>query len=179
MSTLYTIGHSTRSAEEFLELLRSREIEALVDVRRFPGSRRHPHFGKEELQQTLPAEGIAYHHRPDLGGRRSANKESENGFWRVAGFRAYADYLATSEFMDGLRFVEELAQTQRVVFMCAEAVPWRCHRQLIADALVARGHEVRHILSAERTDAHKLNPAARRRADGTLYYPDPAPTLPL
>lgn len=179
MPTLFTIGHSTRTADEFLELLRSAEIEALVDVRRFPGSRRYPHFSKEQLQLELPAAGIAYHHRADLGGRRLAEADSVNTFWRVAGFRAYADYLATAEFKTALAFLEALATSQRVAFMCAEAVPWRCHRQLIADALVARGHEVKHILSAHKLDTHKLNPAARKREDGTLYYPDPANTLAL
>jgi uncharacterized protein (DUF488 family) len=171
MNSLYTIGHSTRTWQEFLELLQSAEIRALVDVRRYPGSKRHPQFNRETLAETLAAADIDYYHAPDLGGRRESTEESVNAFWRNASFRAYADYMATQEFRDALQRVEALAERQRVAVMCAEAVPWRCHRQLIADALVARGHEVRHILSLTRADLHELSPAAVADAHGSLTYP--------
>jgi uncharacterized protein (DUF488 family) len=171
MSSIYTIGHSTRTSPEFLELLQSVEIRALVDVRRYPGSKRHPQFNREALAETLAAADVDYHHAPDLGGRREAAEDSANSFWRNASFRAYADYMATQEFRDALQRVEALAQRQRVAIMCAEAVPWRCHRQLIADALVARGHEVHHILSLARADTHELSAGAVRGAQGNLTYP--------
>jgi len=140
-----------------------------VDVRRFPGSRRHPHFGKEALRAGLVAAGISYRHEPDLGGRREPRPDSPNTAWRVAGFRGYADHMASREFQSALaRLVAEPHVPTAV--MCAEAVPWKCHRQLIADALVARGVEVVHLLGRGQRQAHVLNPAAALLGDGALVY---------
>src|SRR5690606_39960551 len=130
-------------------ILRAHGIRRLVDVRRYPGSRRHPHFSREALERSLPADGIAYEHERDLGGRRAPAPDSVNDAWRSASFRAYADYLQTAEFEAALGRLLAGADVPTAI-MCAEAVPWRCHRQLIADVLVARGHEVLDILSAER-----------------------------
>jgi uncharacterized protein (DUF488 family) len=177
LSTLYTIGHSTRSLEEFLELLDSHRIELLADVRRFPVSKRHPHFNREHLVRTLEPLGIGYEHMEALGGRRPTRKDSPNGAWREAGFRGYADYLATPEFTRAFDRLLDVAASRRTAYMCAEAVPWRCHRRLISDALVARGHEVLHILSAARLDAHQLNPNAVVSPDGVLTYPPEQPGL--
>ena len=140
----------------------------------YPGSRRHPHFSKDNLAITLPHAGIEYQHRPDLGGRRRGGADSANTFWRSASFRAYADYMDSPVFQHALDFLQALGATQRPAIMCAEAVPWQCHRQLIADALTARGVEVRHILSASSSQVHELNPGAAVRADRTLVYPAPA-----
>ena len=170
-----TVGHSTRTAEAFVDLLRAHGVTRLVDVRRFPGSRRHPQFGRDALRRTLADAGIAYEHEPDLGGRRSGEGggASPNAAWRNASFRAYADHMASPEFGAALARVVESARGERVAVMCAEAVPWRCHRQLIADALVARGLEVLHILAAERADAHALREEARVLPDGGVVYPGP------
>jgi uncharacterized protein (DUF488 family) len=171
MRRFYTIGHSTRSAAEFLDLLLGAAVQLLVDVRRYPGSRRHPHFNREPLRELLRPAGISYLHLPELGGRRTAVPASLNGFWRNASFRAYADYMSTPEFAAALRRLESLPAQQSPVLLCAEAVPWRCHRQLIADALVARGHEVQHILAAHRSERHALHPGARLNTEGSLVYP--------
>jgi uncharacterized protein (DUF488 family) len=174
MSVIHTVGHSTRSFAEFLALLQSAEINVLVDVRRFPASRRYPQFNRENLRQSLAEHGIEYVHEPDLGGRRESAEDSRNLFWRNASFRAYADYMSSSEFHSALERLLQAAQQKSVAVMCAEAVPWRCHRQLIADALVARGHEVRHILSESRSDLHELNPGAVVLAGGDVIYPGKA-----
>jgi uncharacterized protein (DUF488 family) len=170
---IHTIGHSTRPVAELVELLRSHGIEVLVDVRRFPGSRRNPQYGQEALARDLADAGIGYVHEPALGGRREPAPEgaSPNGYWRHAGFRGYADYMGTPEFRDALTRLRVLAAGRRCALMCAEAVPWRCHRQLIADALVAAGDDVVHIVGPGDARSHQLNPAARTRADGTLEYP--------
>ena len=172
-----TIGHSTRALAEFLALLAEFEAPTLVDVRRYPGSRRYPHFGGPALARALAEAGIGYVHEPDLGGRRDPAPDSVNTAWRVAAFRGYADHLASPEFRAGLERVIALASSEAgpPVIMCAEAVPWRCHRQLIADALVARGVAVRHILGPGQERAHELNPSARPGPDGVLVYPAPAP----
>ena len=166
---LYTIGHSTRPLEACLELLRREGIGALVDVRRFPGSRRHPQFASAALAAELGSAGIEYRHAHSLGGRRTPNPMSANVGWRNASFRAYADHIATPEFQDALDELIEVGQRIPTTVMCAEAVPWRCHRNLIADALVARGYEVRHILDAA-TTVHKLTSFGRIRA-GAVEYP--------
>ena len=171
--TIFTVGHSTRSWEEFVGILRAHGVRRLVDVRRYPGSRRHPHFSRESLKLSLPEQGIAYEHAVALGGRRSPAPDSPNGAWRSASFRAYADYLATTDFEDALAAVVAGADVPTAL-MCAEAVPWRCHRQLIADVLVAHGHEVLNILSADRADSHHLNPDARVSDSGTVTYPPAA-----
>lgn len=169
--TIFTVGHSTRTEDEFLEILRAHGIRRLVDVRRYPGSRRHPQFSRESLERTLPAHGIAYEHAPALGGRRTPAADSANDAWRSAGFRAYADYMATAEFENALAGVLAAAADAPTAIMCAEAVPWRCHRQLIADVLVAHGHDVQNILSAARAEPHRLNEHARIQPDGRLAYP--------
>jgi uncharacterized protein (DUF488 family) len=142
----------------------------LIDVRRYPGSRRFPHFGRDALAASLPAAGIEYVHESDLGGRRTPREDSPHTAWRSAAFRAYADHLESEEFRAALVRIEAAASAGRPCLMCAEAVPWRCHRQLIADALTARGGEVRHILSATRADRHAINPHARVLQDGRLVY---------
>lgn len=171
MSTIFTIGHSTRTAEEFAGLLENAGVRFLVDVRRYPGSRRYPHFNREKLQEFLGTRGIAYIHAPELGGRRETAADSKNGFWRNASFRAYADHMSSAEFQSAIERVEQIAASIPIAIMCAEAVPWRCHRQLISDALVARGHDVQHILSDRRTDAHEINQAAVVDARGQVTYP--------
>jgi len=173
--SVLTIGHSTRTLAELLGLLAEFEATTLVDVRRYPGSRRYPHFGGPALARSLAGAGIGYVHEPDLGGRRDPSPASVNTAWRVAAFRGYADHMASAEFRAGLERVLALAETARPVIMCAEAVPWRCHRQLIADALVSRGVAVRHILGPGQERAHELNPRARPGPDGVLVYPAAAP----
>jgi uncharacterized protein (DUF488 family) len=143
----------------------------VVDVRRYPASRRYPHFARDALAAALSAAGITYHHEADLGGRRTARRDSANTAWRSAAFRAYADYMETPEFEGALARLRELAQARPTAILCAEAVPWRCHRQLIADALAARGEEVGHILGAARVEPHCLSPHAQVLAGGRLRYP--------
>ena len=175
MSTLYTVGHSTRSLDEFLSVLRAHGIRRLVDVRRFPGSRRYPHFGREALAAALAEAGIEYVHEPALGGRRESEAlaDSPNTAWRSASFPAYADYMGTSAFREALERLLAAARATPTTVMCAEAVPWRCHRQLIADAAVARGWRVLDILDERRADEHELRDEARVLEDGTVIYPGP------
>ncbi|NIQ55866.1 MAG: DUF488 family protein, partial [Gammaproteobacteria bacterium] len=144
MATIYTIGHSTRGADELIDLLREHGVTRLVDVRRFPTSRRHPHFSRDPLAAALEGVGIDYAHEGDLGGYRTPRQDSPNTAWRARGFQAYADHMETEGFRAALERLEEAAERAPTAIMCAEAVPWRCHRQLIADALVARGHRVIH-----------------------------------
>jgi uncharacterized protein (DUF488 family) len=172
--TLFTIGHSTRPLDTFLRLLRAHRIETLVDVRTVPRSRRHPQFNRESLPESLEATGIAYTHMPRLGGLRHPRPDSINTGWRNAGFRGYADHMQTPAFDEALRELIDRARRDRVTIMCAEAVPWRCHRSLIADALTARGIRVEHILGAERAEPHRLTSFAR--VDGTsVTYPSAEP----
>jgi len=171
---IYTVGHSTRPQQELIAILKAAGVELLVDVRRFPGSRRHPQFGKEALRAGLAREGIAYRHEPDLGGRRDPRPDSPNTAWRVAAFRGYADHMASPEFRRALdRLVAEPHVPTAV--MCAEAQPSQCHRQLIADALVARGLEVVHLLAPGQRQVHVLSPAAVLRRDGTVAYASSRP----
>jgi uncharacterized protein (DUF488 family) len=159
--TVYTIGHSTRTQADFIALLRHYGVATLVDVRKMPRSRNNPQFNREELATALPRAGIAYAHLPRLGGlRRGLGEASPNSGWRNASFRAYADYMQTPDFALGLDELHAIAATGPVALMCAEAVPWRCHRSLIADALTIRGVEVREIQSLTRTEVHKLTPFA-------------------
>jgi uncharacterized protein (DUF488 family) len=169
-STLWTIGHSTHSVEEFLQLLAVWKIETLVDVRRFPGSRRHPQFNDTVLAQSLAAAGIIYQPLPQLGGRRPSRPDSINLGWRNAGFRGYADYMQTEEFQRGIDALIAYSTGTRTVIMCAEAVPWRCHRWLISDALLVQGWTVAHILSTKKTQMHTVTPFAKQ-AEGRLMYP--------
>lgn len=166
---IFTVGHSTRPQEELMAILEEAGVELLVDVRRFPGSRRHPQFGKEALRAGLAEAGIAYRHEPDLGGRRDPRPDSPNTAWRVAAFRGYADHMASPEFRAALERL--IAAAGPAAVMCAEAVPWKCHRQLIADALVVRGVEVVHLLGVGQRQPHALNGAAVVGADGVLIYP--------
>jgi uncharacterized protein (DUF488 family) len=168
---LFTIGHSAREVDELVALLQRNGVQRLVDVRRYPGSRRHPHFNRETLGDRLTAAGIGYRHAHDLGGRREPAPASPNQGWRNASFRAYADYMATPPFLAALDRLIHEAQGHTVAIMCAEAVPWRCHRNLISDAIVARGGVVRHIVSHDADPTtHVLNPMARLEPDGTLTY---------
>lgn len=167
--TIWTIGHSTRSIEDFLSLLKAHKIESLVDVRHFPGSRRYPHFGKQQLAESLAKANIEYHHLLELGGRRRARPVSANTAWRNEAFRGYADYMETKAFAAGIKRLLELANQKRVAIMCAEAVWWRCHRGLIADYLKSKGHKILHILSESRTEEHPFTSAARI-ANGRLSY---------
>jgi uncharacterized protein (DUF488 family) len=176
--SLWTVGHSTRTAHEFLELLRAHRIETVADVRRFPASRRHPHFSREQLEPALSAQEIDYHWLPGLGGRRSPRADSANTGWRVAAFRGYADYMETPEFTDALGELLGIATSRRTAIMCAEALWWQCHRRLIADALLALGHDVGHIMSSDEALPHKLIPPARIR-DGKLSYAAAQPELEL
>ncbi|MGH7604157.1 MAG: DUF488 family protein [Gemmatimonadaceae bacterium] len=152
---LYTIGHSTRTLDEFLGLLAREGVTHLVDVRAFPASRRYPHFNGPELSQSLAAAGITYSHAPELGGRRKVRKDSRNTEWRNEGFRGYADYMETPRFASALEELLDVAKSERTAIMCAEAVPWRCHRSMISDAVVARGLPVLHILDSG-TQEHRL-----------------------
>ncbi|HEX2115725.1 MAG TPA: DUF488 domain-containing protein [Alphaproteobacteria bacterium] len=167
---IVTIGHSTRPLDEFLGLLRAHAVQRLVDVRAFPRSRRHPQFNIDTLPAALEAAGIAYTHLPALGGRRTARSDSANTAWRDPGFRGYADYMETAAFEGGLAQLLDAGGGQLVAIMCAEAQPWRCHRSLIADALVARGVPVEHIMGAGKRRPHAPPPFARI-AGGRVRYP--------
>lgn len=171
-TTIWTIGHSTRTLQEFLDLLAEYRIEAIADVRRFPGSRRHPHFASDALAATLPAHGIAYQWIPRLGGRRKVQPDSPNTAWRNAAFQGYADYTTTAEFAEGLVELLKLAAQKRTATMCAEALWWRCHRSIIADVLKMRGIEVIHIIDATHTTVHPFTSPARV-VDGQLSYAAP------
>ena len=169
---ILTVGHSTHGADEFGDLLRRHRVEAVADVRRYPSSRRLPHFNAGALAESLPAAGIEYAQLGDaLGGRREAHEDSPNGGWRVAGFRGYADHMSSDEFRAGLAELERLGRERRTAFMCAEGPWWRCHRQLIADALLARGWEVGHMMPDGRLQPHRLTPFAVVDDDGHITYP--------
>jgi uncharacterized protein (DUF488 family) len=176
---IYTVGHSTRSFEELLGLLVSMHAELLIDVRSVPRSRRHPQFEKDNLAQALPANEIEYAHERALGGFRKPHPDSPNAGWERPAFRGYADHMATPEFAAALRALEVRASEQTACIMCAEAQWWRCHRRLIADALLARDWEVLHLGVRPQPVQHELTPFAVRDADGTLSYPPPQSTLPL
>lgn len=168
---VHTIGHSTRPIETFLALLDRERLRHLIDVRAYPRSRRHPQYDREALSHSLTAHGIRYAHAPSLGGRRRGQPDSPNTAWRNESFRAYADHLATAEFQRALDEVIASAEEAPTVVMCAEALPWKCHRWLIADALVARGCEVHHVLDAG-TEVHTLHEHARV-TEGLVTYPAP------
>ena len=166
---VWTIGHSTRSSEEFAAILLTHKIKVLVDVRSFPGSRRYPQFNKTSLAETLPEIGITYAHLPSLGGRRKPTVDSKNTAWKNASFRAYADYMETGEYKQGIEGLLEVAGRDRTAIMCAEAVWWRCHRSLIADYLKAQGLLVTHIIDSTHTQPHPYTSAARI-VEGRLSY---------
>lgn len=169
---VFTIGHSTRSLRDFIALLESHGVELVVDVRTVPRSRHNPQFNSATLPEALRAAGIGYEHAAALGGFRRASPDSPNAGWRNASFRGYADYMQTAAFDASLGGVIEQAQSKRLVLMCAEAVPWRCHRSLIADALVARDIRVEEIISARRTQAHAMTSFARIEG-AAVTYPHP------
>jgi uncharacterized protein (DUF488 family) len=167
---IWTIGHSNRTFDEFLELLRAPRIESIADVRRFNGSKRHPQFGREQFGPALARAGVYYHHFPDLGGRRGAARpDSPNTGWHVESFNAYADHMESPAFRMSLAKLIELAERQRVAVMCAEALPWRCHRRLIADALIVRGWTVLDIIGPGKIQAHQLTKFAEVRDDRLIY----------
>ena len=167
--TIWTIGHSTRAIEEFLGLLKDNQIQALADVRRFPGSRRHPQFGQEQLADSLRKSGIDYIHFPQLGGRRPVLPNSVNTAWRNAAFRGYADYMTTPAFANGMKELMELADAKSTAIMCAEALWWQCHRGLISDYLKVRNWRVSHILGSGKTEEHPYTSAAGV-VNGKLSY---------
>jgi uncharacterized protein (DUF488 family) len=167
-----TIGHSNRSLEVFLDLLTTNEIVHLLDVRTVPRSRHNPQFNEDALPASLASVHIAYTHLPGLGGLRHARADSRNTGWNNLSFRGYADYMQSAEFADNVQRVVDLARTERCALMCAEAVPWRCHRSMIGDALLVRGVRVEDIVGPKGRKAHRLTPFAR--VDGTrISYPPP------
>ncbi len=174
-TSIFTIGHSTRHIEEFIEILRSFGIEMLVDVRTIPKSRHNPQFNGDALNKSLKEAHIGYMHLKGLGGLRRAKKDSPNTAWRNASFRGFADYMQTGEFEEGLTELLTVAARERTAIMCAEAVPWRCHRSLIADALLVYGNEVRHIMAADSAREHTMTPWAKVRGRRITY---PAPISP-
>ena len=176
--TLWTIGHSTRPIDEFVSLLNAHDIQRLVDVRTIPRSRYNPQFNTEVLAHSLASAAVSYQHSASLGGLRKPQKNSINTGWRNKSFRGYADYMQTSECWRALEALMADSRELRTAIMCAEAVPWRCHRCLIADALLTRDWEVRHIMSETKADQHQLTSFATV-VDGLLRYPDPnaAPRL--
>jgi uncharacterized protein (DUF488 family) len=166
---VWTIGHSTRTFEEFIEMLRSFQIEMVADIRSYPGSRKFPHFNKESLQMTLPQNKIEYIHLKKLGGRRKTNPDSKNTSWRHLAFRAYADYMQTDDFNEGIKELEEIALEKRTAYMCSEAVWWRCHRSMVSDYLKAHGWKVMHIMAVGKEQEHPFT-APARIVNGELTY---------
>jgi uncharacterized protein (DUF488 family) len=169
-STVLTIGHSTRTWKIFLDLLRAYRVERVIDVRSIPRSRHNPQFGQKTLRTKLRAARIGYVHLRKLGGLRHARRDSSNMGWRNSSFRGFADYMQTSEFDAGLQRLIKLTRQKRSALMCAEAVPWRCHRSLIADALTVLGIRVEDIMSKSRSQMHSLTSFARVRS-GRVTYP--------
>jgi uncharacterized protein (DUF488 family) len=166
---LFTIGHSTRTSEEFIALLKAHEIEQLVDIRTIPKSRFNPQFNQETLAQTLKDAGITYRHMKELGGLRHVRKDSPNLGWKNLSFRGFADYMQTPEFSEALESLEEIAGEKRTAIMCAEAVPWRCHRSLVADAMTKSKWKVFHISSRKTASLHKLTPFLKAQKGKLLY----------
>ena len=169
LRTIWTIGHSTRSLQEFLDMLFANKIALLVDIRSFPGSRRFPHFNKENLSISLKEHGIGYVHLPGLGGRRKPRADSPNAAWRHPAFRGYADYMQTDEFRLNITPLEDLASKSKTAYMCSEAVWWKCHRALVSDYLKAHGWTVLHIMEKGKTTEHPYTSPAREK-QGQLFY---------
>ena len=177
MTRIWTIGHSTRTIEEFVRALQAHGIKLVADVRLLPGSRRYPQFNRERLAKSLIDHAVAYEHFPELGGRRKARRDSRNTAWRNEAFRGYADYMDTAEFSEGIARLREMAERHgQVAIMCAEAIWWRCHRNLIADYLKAQGTEITHIMNANKTEPHPFTSAARI-VNGKLNYADEPPKV--
>ncbi len=169
--TVYTVGHSTRSFEELVGLLRAHGVRRLVDVRTVPRSRRHPHFSREALVESLPAAGIEYRWLRELGGLRRPRPDSPNTGWRNESFRGFADHMQTAGFAAAVDELLALAQGDDLAIMCSEAVPWRCHRSLVGDALLVRGAKVLDIMSAGKATPHRLTPFARVAGTEVTYPP--------
>jgi uncharacterized protein (DUF488 family) len=165
---IHTIGHSTRSIDRFLELLGMHSIELVIDVRRWPASKRNPQFHREALAKSLEEIGVGYEWRGDLGGFRRPAPDSVNTAWKVGAFRAYADFMLTDQFSEIVTTLEKTVSVRRAALMCAEAVPWQCHRQLLADAFLVRGWNVRHIMD-DGCREHRLPPFARPEGDRIIY----------
>jgi uncharacterized protein (DUF488 family) len=163
------VGHGARGVEEFIAILGSAQVRRLVDVRTVPGSRKHPHFGREALDQALRAASIDYVWRKDLGGWRKSRPDSRHTALRSAAFRGYADYMETEEFERAVRWLMETSSEESTAVMCAESLWWRCHRRMLADALVARGREVTHLMAPGRGEPHRLHPAARLDGTAVIY----------
>ena len=178
---VYTVGHSTRTADELIDLLRAFDVTVLADIRTVPRSRHNPQFNEDALRRTLRSRRLRYAHLARLGGLRRPRKDSTNTGWRNASFRGFADHMLTEDFEAGLEALRALTIEGRVALLCAEAVPWRCHRSLVADALTARGAHVEHITTARRSTPHRMTPFAR--VEGTrVTYPGDDPggeTVPL
>ncbi len=166
---IYTIGHSTRSSEEFISMVDSFQIHLVADIRSYPGSRRYPHFNKEALEASLREHGINYKHFRDLGGRRKPVKDSKNVAWKSDAFRRYADYMETETFKAAIRELEQIAVIQRTAYMCSEAVWWRCHRSLVSDYLKWKGWTVQHIMAENKSEEHPYTSPAKI-IDGELDY---------
>lgn len=166
---IWTIGHCTHHLEEFVYWLKAHKIEALVDIRRYPGSRKYPHFNKENMEESLPKNDILYYHFENLGGRRKAKPDSVNQVWRHASFRGYADYMETSEFKATVADLKAIASEKRTAVMCSEAVWWSCHRAMVSDYLKADGWQVLHIMGPEKTTEHPYTKPAKIEG-GKLVY---------
>ena len=170
-TVVLTVGHSTRSQEDFIALLQAHAVKRLVDVRSIPRSRHNPQFNRDRIASALRRDGISYLHMKDLGGLRHPRSDSQNTAWRNASFRGFADYMQTHKIAAGLRKLMKMAKTKRTAIMCAEAVPWRCHRSLIGDALLAHRYRVEEIESLKRTRPHVLTPWARVKGAKIIYPP--------
>lgn len=179
MNQVWTVGHSNHSLEKFIQILKSHEIERIIDVRRFPVSRKWPHFDAENLAGTLPAADLDYVGMPELGGRRQPRPESPHTAWRVDQFRGYADFMDTPEFEASLERAAAHARERRSALLCAEALPWRCHRSLLADAFLARGWEVREILNEKEARPRQLPAFARVEGSRVIYDGGELPFPPV
>jgi uncharacterized protein (DUF488 family) len=170
MRSIFTIGHSTRPIEEFVAMLEAHGVRKLIDIRTVPRSRTNPQFNRDALPGSLERAGIAYLHMPALGGLRRPKADSQNTGWRNTSFRGYADYMQTGEFSAAIEELIELGREDQIAIMCAEAVPWRCHRSLVADALTARGVSTEHIMAATRRQPHTITSFAKV-TDTSVTYP--------
>lgn len=170
--TIWTIGHSTRTLEEFVAMLLSFNIDSVVDIRSYPKSRKFSQFNKEALEISLPENNIEYIHLKKLGGRRKVNPESKNTTWRHAAFRGYADYMETEPFAEGIKELIEIAQQQHTEYMCSEAVWWRCHRSMVSDYLKAHGWNVQHIMGVNKASEHLYTQPARVVQGKLTYIPE-------
>ncbi len=170
--TIWTIGHSTHPVDDFIAMLKAFAVQTLVDIRTIPQSRYNPQFGQDPLAASLKGADITYMYMKNLGGLRHAQKDSPNGGWRNKGFRGYADYMQTAVFKDALNDLITLSKTSRTAIMCAEAVPWQCHRSLVADALIIRGIGVEDIMSATKATPHHLTKFAKVTGEDILYPPE-------